>query len=43
LIEAFAEDEDLSVREDAKTAMLKLGDTRGLQVIEELELEGWGL
>ncbi len=43
LIEAFAEDEDLSVREDAKTAMLKLGDTRGLQVIEELEKEGWGL
>jgi HEAT repeat protein len=43
LIEAFAEDEDLSVREDAKTAMLKLGDTRGLQVIEELETEGWGL
>jgi HEAT repeat protein len=43
LIEAFAEDEDLSVREDAKTAMLKLGDTRGLQVIEELENEGWGL
>jgi hypothetical protein len=33
----------LSVREDAKTAMLKLGDTRGLQVIEELEKEGWGL
>jgi HEAT repeat protein len=43
LIEAFAEDVDLSVRDDAKTAMLKLGDTRGLQVIEELELEGWGL
>ena len=43
LIEAFAEDDDLSVREDAKTAMLKLGDTRGLQVIEELEAEGWGL
>ncbi len=43
LIEAFAEDDDLSVREDAKTAMLKLGDTRGLQVIEELEQEGWGL
>jgi HEAT repeat protein len=43
LIEAFAEDPDLSVQEDAKTAMLKLGDTRGLQVIEELEQEGWGL
>lgn len=43
LIEAFAEDEDLSVREDAKASMLKLGDTRGLQVIEDLEQEGWGL
>jgi HEAT repeat protein len=43
LIEAFAEDPDLSVREDAKAAMLKLGDTRGLQVIEALEQEGWGL
>ncbi len=43
LIEAFAEDPDISVREDAKAAMLKLGDPRGLQVIEELELEGWGL
>ncbi len=41
LIESFAEDEDLSVREDAKAAMLKVGDPRGLQVIEELELEGW--
>lgn len=43
LIEAFAEDPDLSVREDAKAAMLKLGDPRGLQVIEELEQEGWDL
>ncbi|MFM2432048.1 MAG: hypothetical protein RLZZ511_3261 [Cyanobacteriota bacterium] len=43
LIEAFAEDPDISVREDAKAAMLKLGDPRGLQVIEELELEGWGI
>jgi HEAT repeat protein len=43
LIEAFAEDPDINVREDAKAAMLKLGDPRGLQVIEELELEGWGL
>jgi HEAT repeat protein len=41
LIEAFAEDEDLSVREDAKSAMLKVGDARGLQVIEELEQEGF--
>jgi HEAT repeat protein len=43
LIEAFAEDPDLSVREDAKAALLKLGDPRSLQVIEELEQEGWGL
>jgi HEAT repeat protein len=43
LIEAFAEDPDISVREDSKAAMLKLGDLRGLQVIEELEQEGWGL
>jgi HEAT repeat protein len=41
LIEAFAEDEELGVREDAKTAMLRVGDPRGLQVIEELELEGF--
>lgn len=39
LIEAFAEDEDLSVQEDAKQSMLKVGDPRGLQVIEELEME----
>ncbi len=43
LIEAFAEDPDLSVRADAKTALLKLGDPRGLQVIETLEQEGWVL
>ncbi|MCU0527234.1 MAG: HEAT repeat domain-containing protein [Elainella sp. Prado103] len=40
LIEAFAEDPELGVQEDAKTAVLKVGDTRGLQVIEEIELEG---
>ncbi|MBF1999111.1 MAG: HEAT repeat domain-containing protein [Synechococcales cyanobacterium C42_A2020_086] len=40
LIEAFAEDEEMGVREDAKAAILKVGDPRGLQVIEELELEG---
>jgi HEAT repeat protein len=40
LIEAFAEDEELGVREDARSAMLKVGDPRGLQVIEEIELEG---
>ena len=43
LIEAFAEDADLGVREDARAAVLKLGDTRGLQVIEEIELDGFFL
>lgn len=41
LIEAFAEDEDTGVREDAKASMLKVGDARGLQVIETLEQENW--
>lgn len=41
LVEAFVEDEEMGVREDAKTAVLKVGDPRGLQVIEELELEGF--
>ncbi len=41
LIEAFAEDEDMGVREDAKASLLRVGDPRGLQLIEELELEGW--
>lgn len=41
LIETFAEDEDLGVREDAKSSLLKVGDPRALQVIEELEQEGW--
>jgi len=40
LIEALVEDEDLGVKEDAKMALLKLGDPRGLQMIEELEFEG---
>lgn len=40
LIEALAEDEDLSVREDAKSALLRVGDPRGLQIIETLEMEG---
>ncbi len=40
LIEAFAEDEELGVREDAKLSMLKVGDPRGLQVIEEIEQDG---
>jgi HEAT repeat protein len=40
LIEAFAEDEDMGVREDARAAILKVGDARGLQVIEEIEQDG---
>lgn len=40
LIEAFAEDPDLGVREDARAAVLKVGDARGLQVIEEIEQDG---
>jgi HEAT repeat protein len=41
LIETFAEDRDLGVREDARSAILKVGDTRGLQVIEEIERDGF--
>jgi len=41
LLETFAEDQDLGVREDARTAILKVGDARGLQTIEELEQDGW--
>ena len=41
LIQAFAEDEELGVREDAKSALLGVGDPRGLQLIETLEQEGW--
>jgi HEAT repeat protein len=40
LIETLVEDEDLGVREDAKSALLRLGDPEGLQRIEELEFEG---
>ncbi|NJK46981.1 HEAT repeat domain-containing protein [Candidatus Gracilibacteria bacterium] len=40
LLEALVEDEDLGVKEDAKTSLLKVGDPRGLQMIEDLELEG---
>lgn len=40
LIEAFAEDDDLGVQEDARLAVLKVGDARGLQVIEEIERDG---
>lgn len=40
LIEVLEEDEDMGVREDAKSSLLRVGDPRGLQVIEELETEG---
>ncbi len=39
LIQAFAEDEDMGVREDAKAALLRVGDPRGVQLIETLEQE----
>jgi HEAT repeat protein len=41
LIESFAEEDDLGVREDARAAILKVGDTRGLQTIEEIERDGF--
>lgn len=40
LIEALVEDPDVGVKSDAKEAILRVGDARGLQMIEELELEG---
>jgi HEAT repeat protein len=40
LIEALVEDPDFGVKEDAKAALLKVGDTHALQMIEDLELEG---
>jgi HEAT repeat protein len=41
LLEAIVEDEDLGVREDSRAALLRVGDPRGLQLIEELEQEGF--
>ena len=40
LIEALVEDEDFGVKDDARSAILKVGDSAGLQMIEELEFEG---
>lgn len=40
LLESLVEDEDLGVKEDSRSALLKVGDPRGLQMIEDLELEG---
>jgi len=46
LLDAFEEDEDVGVREDARSSLLRVGDPRGLQAIEdaaadELEDESW--
>jgi len=41
LLEVLVEDKELGVREDARAALLKVGDPRGLQVIEELEQDGF--
>ena len=40
LIESLVEDNDYGVKDDARSAILKVGDPRGLQMIEELEFEG---
>ncbi|MDY6939796.1 MAG: HEAT repeat domain-containing protein [Cyanobacteriota bacterium] len=40
LIEALEEDSDMGVREDARSSLLRVGDPRGLEAIETLELEG---
>ncbi len=40
LLETLVEDQDLGVTEDAKAALLSVGDPRGLQMIEALEQEG---
>jgi HEAT repeat protein len=39
LIQVVEEDRDLSVRADAKAALLKLGDPRGIRAIENLDIE----
>ncbi len=40
LIEALEEDEDMGVRDDAQSSLLRVGDPRGLQIIEELKRDG---
>jgi HEAT repeat protein len=40
LIEALEEDEDMGVKDDAKSSLLRVGDPRGLQIIEDLEMDG---
>jgi len=41
LIEALVEDEDMGVQADAKSSLLRVGDSRALQMIEDLEQEGF--
>lgn len=40
LIETLVEDEDMSVREDAKASLLRVGDPRAVQMIEVLQQDG---
>lgn len=40
LIQVMEEDSDMGVREDAKASLLRVGDPRGLQVIEKMAQEG---
>ena len=40
LIESLEEDPDMGVKEDAKSSLLRVGDPRGLQIIEELQMDG---
>ena len=40
LIEALEEEKDMGVRDDAQSSLLRVGDPRGLQVIEDLQMEG---
>jgi HEAT repeat protein len=39
LIQVLEEDEDMGVREDAKASLLRVGDPRGLQLIEAMQQE----
>ena len=41
MIKVGVEDEDVGVQEDARASLLRLGDPRALQIIEELEQEGF--
>jgi len=40
LIQVMEEDRDMGVREDAKASLLRVGDPRGLQLIEKMAEEG---